>query len=75
MKNEKQQEQQEQSISLEGMKEFSDRYVTKKTTNAEIFFMVRGLFDTSLGNNTKLTNIGSMYWYLMETRDLLKEAS
>ena len=72
MKNEK---QQEQSITPEGMKEFSDRYVTTRTTNADIFFMVRGLSETSLGNNTKLTNIGSMYWYLMETRDLLKEAS
>jgi len=69
MKNEK---QQEQSIPPEGMKEFSDKYITKNTTNVDIFFMVRGLSETSLKNNTKLTNIGSMYWHLMETRDLKK---
>ncbi len=64
---------QEQSISPEVMKEFSDRYITKNTTNADVFGMIRGMSEASAGNNTKLTNIGSMYWYLIETRNMKKD--
>ena len=64
------QKQQEHKISQETIEGIANRYINKDVTNSDIFEMVRGFQQSSLDrNNTKLTNIGELYWFLIRIRD------
>jgi hypothetical protein len=39
------------------------------TTNADIFKLVRGIYGSASDADVNLTNIGKLYWYLIETKN------
>lgn len=59
----------ETSITLQAMREYAKSFINKKTTDAKIFELVRVFSGSALDQNTKLINIGELYWYLIETRN------
>lgn len=59
----------EVSISLQVMGDYAKSFINKKTTNAKIFELVRAFLGSALEQNTKLTNTGEFYWYLIKIRD------
>ena len=64
----------EVSISKQYMVKCARAMVNKTTTNAKIFEVVRSLFGEALDKHTNLTNIGQLYWFLIDTRDKEKAA-
>ncbi len=62
--------QQEHTIPQATMEDIANKSMNSEVTNADIFEMVRGVQQSSLDrNNTVLTNIGELYWYLIKVRD------
>ena len=61
--------QKEVSISQQHIAEYAQSMVNKKTTNAQIFEVVRSLYGSALDENTVISNIGEVYWYCIETRN------
>ena len=48
--------------------------IDKDTSNAEIFIALRKLYDETLEHNLKITNLGSLYWFLIDHREKLRAA-
>ena len=49
--------------------------ITKDGDNGSIFMACRSLQDMAAQNNSQITNIGEVYFWIRETRDKLVEAS
>ena len=63
-------EQRKHKIPQSTIEDIANKCINKYVTNSDIFEIVRGVQQSSLDrNNTVLTNIGSLYWHLIETRD------
>ena len=61
--------QREATIPKEDMEEIAQYNVSVNTTNADVFQIVRSITQQAVDGNAKITNIGELYWYLLETRD------
>ena len=61
----------EVTLTEEQMKAFTAE-IRKDTSNSGIFSVIRGIQEEVTEVDTKIINIGSLYWYLIDYRDRLR---
>ena len=61
------------TIENDKMKTFT-KNVNKNTNNSDIFLFLRKFQDDAKKQNVKITNLGSLYWFLIEHRNKLRAA-